>query len=132
MKHHLFTVVAIRRTDNEYLYRWSAVRTLIFVRDDWQCQICGSTHNLRAHHICPPLLFATLEAADQRTNLVTLCDPCHLGFHSAINRRITRFVEATLLWAVGAPIFWLARRRPLRAVARLLFLLIARHHIKQV
>ena len=48
----------------------------ILLRDRFKCQVCGrSDRVLQVHHVdCN-------RSNDQQSNLLTLCAPCHLGFH---------------------------------------------------
>jgi len=54
-------------------------------RDGYQCMICGSSGNLHAHHIVPFRSFGYIvgendnyKQANELTNLITLCEPCHI------------------------------------------------------
>lgn len=47
-------------------------------RDGYQCQACGSTKRLEAHHIIP----IAQGGAHTLDNLVTLCHGCHHGVHN--------------------------------------------------
>lgn len=66
--------------------RYKEWRKSVFERDDYTCQICevrGS--ELNAHHIK-----SYSENKEIRTNIsngVTLCKPCHVGFHKAYGRK---------------------------------------------
>ena len=51
----------------------------IIARSNYQCELCGATGRLNAHHIK-----AYASRADLRTKLsngIALCIPCHTGFH---------------------------------------------------
>jgi len=57
--------------------RWQKKRLKIFERDNWTCQICGSTENsLVAHHLW---YFTNTEPWDYDDSyLTTLCEACHI------------------------------------------------------
>jgi hypothetical protein len=59
------------RTDEQY----DLWKTLVFVRDGWKCQVCGSTENITAHHIRSYRHNPCLRT--DPANGITLCDPCH-------------------------------------------------------
>lgn len=53
-------------------------RLQVLRRDGHTCQKCGQQHaakHLEVHHVIPREWFGT----DHPTNLITLCQPCHLG-----------------------------------------------------
>jgi len=54
------------------LRKW---RVQVLKRDDHECQMCGATERLEAHHIRPKALYPDL--ALQVTNGVALCFVCH-------------------------------------------------------
>jgi hypothetical protein len=56
------------------------LRKLVFERDDWVCQICGSTKFLHCHHI-EGIHHNPIESADLDI-CVTLCKLCHRKVHS--------------------------------------------------
>lgn len=60
-------------------YQRKAWAKAVLERDNYTCQRCGSTENLRAHHIfwvseCPSV-------AGELWNGVTLCETCHIKEH---------------------------------------------------
>lgn len=55
------------------------LRKLVFKRDDYTCQKCGSTEHLHCHHI-DPVVFNPVESADI-DNCITLCANCHGEAH---------------------------------------------------
>ena len=55
------------------------LRELVFERDGWICQKCGSKDDLQCHHILPVKL-EPLESADV-DNCITLCRKCHIEVH---------------------------------------------------
>jgi len=54
------------------LRKW---RVKVLKRDDHECQMCGVTERLEAHHIRPKALYP--ELALQPTNGAALCFVCH-------------------------------------------------------
>jgi hypothetical protein len=54
-------------------------RKLVLERDNYTCQKCGSTENLKAHHIKPVKLYP-LESADVDNGII-LCGECHNKAH---------------------------------------------------
>lgn len=48
------------------------------VRDEYTCQVCGSTEGTQGHHIID---YQFGGAADE-DNIVTLCEECHQKVHS--------------------------------------------------
>lgn len=67
---------AIGRKNDEY----AAWRLAVFQRDDFICRRCSAGGRINAHHI---VNYST--ARDLRTvvaNGITLCAPCHRGFHA--------------------------------------------------
>jgi len=57
----------------------SELRWMVLERDNYTCQICGSTHNLHCHHY-EGIWQNQLESADI-DNCVTLCKSCHIKVH---------------------------------------------------
>jgi hypothetical protein len=51
-------------------------RKIVFERDGYKCQCCGTKKNLLAHHI------DCFRSNNSVTNLITLCTQCHLHLHS--------------------------------------------------
>jgi len=62
---------------------WTQQRKLAYNRDNGVCQHCGKKpqkgkRKFQVHHIKPFRLFdGDYEAANQLTNLITLCESCH-------------------------------------------------------
>lgn len=59
--------------------RYRQWRKAVFVRDKFQCQHCGTTKNLQAHHI--KSWMRSEELRYDVTNGITLCRKCHLNAH---------------------------------------------------
>lgn len=62
---------------------WKTNRRAAKKRDNRTCQACGShqsglSHTLEVHHIKPVRLFDNPNDANELSNLVTLCRPCHV------------------------------------------------------
>ena len=58
---------------------YAVLRQRVLQRDGWRCQRCGSLQNLEVHH----LRSRSRLGDDAEENLITLCNPCHRGLHSA-------------------------------------------------
>jgi hypothetical protein len=55
---------------------WKKLRKIVYERDDYQCQKCGtvaSTVRIHAHHIIP----FRISQSNELSNLTTLCERCH-------------------------------------------------------
>jgi len=63
--------------------RWWEIRREILNRDSFTCQICGSTYNLVVHHITPFREFNDESEANKLSNLITLCQSCHMRLENA-------------------------------------------------
>jgi DEAD/DEAH box helicase domain-containing protein len=75
---------------NEYGASWDRLRDRVKARDGYRCQACGLLENIRAHdvhHKMPLRLFASIEQANQLSNLVTLCSTCHQKAEMAVRVR---------------------------------------------
>jgi hypothetical protein len=55
--------------------RYRLLRNMVLKRDESKCQQCGTTSNLIVHHLDGN------NRNNDVANLVTLCNPCHLGLH---------------------------------------------------
>jgi len=59
---------------HEYGPNWPTQRQNALIRDDFACQICGTSENPQVHHIVPRREFADdYLTANQLSNLITLC-----------------------------------------------------------
>lgn len=75
----LTSAAKIIRAGNQYK-EW---RQLVFERDGWTCQKCGTKRSpFHAHHIFPFALFP--EHRHSVWNGITLCPPCHAAEHPEI------------------------------------------------
>lgn len=74
------------------------VRTKVFVRDRYQCRLCGKSNNLIVHHV-----YYRSEAKKQpwlhsSHNLITLCnEPCHLSIVHK-NKKKFKPILLGLIW----------------------------------
>ena len=65
-------------------------RKMIFVRDEYKCQCCGCgedgqiTNKLVVHHL------DTDRGNNSMSNLITLCEQCHLSLHQKFGKPILR------------------------------------------
>jgi 5-methylcytosine-specific restriction endonuclease McrA len=59
---------------------YDRLKTRILKRDGWKCQYCGSSTNLRVHH----LVYRSQLGADVSDNLINLCVACHRREHNQI------------------------------------------------
>jgi hypothetical protein len=68
---------------------WKAAVKAVWARDNATCQRCGKHHNTAAHRgtfdIHHIVSFAVAELRCEASNLVLLCEPCHLWVHSSNN-----------------------------------------------
>lgn len=77
-------------TDEERLMKrnypeYSEWRGRVFGRDKRKCQICGSSENINAHHILNYSKYRELRT--DIDNGITLCEDCHMEFHSIYGRK---------------------------------------------
>jgi len=52
---------------------------MVFERDNWKCQKCGSDKSLESHHIDPKSLNPGF--ANDMDSCITLCKDCHKEVH---------------------------------------------------
>lgn len=67
-------------SDGKYPENWDEIRRKVFVRDDHQCQRCGTKRGeseLHAHHQTP----ISKGGGHDLDNLITLCQGCHSKEH---------------------------------------------------
>lgn len=46
-------------------------------RDDYTCQVCGSTERVEGHHVFE----FCIGGAPHKDNIITLCHDCHVAVH---------------------------------------------------
>lgn len=68
---------------------WTKKREVILKRDNYQCRICGSKHNLQVHHI----KYSNDKKAWEYPNLdlITLCEECHKKVHADKNHELNPY-----------------------------------------
>ena len=69
-----------RTRETSKSFYWRKIAAEVRERDGHICNLCGKTpkHQVDVHHIIPARLFGTdYEAANQKTNLISLCRACH-------------------------------------------------------
>jgi DEAD/DEAH box helicase domain-containing protein len=92
---------------NYYGLNWNVQRNRARARDGYICQVCGvpeQDRNHDVHHKIPFRTFASYKQANQLSNLVTLCRPCHSRAELAVRMRSGLAGLATLLGQL-APLF---------------------------
>ena len=62
--------------------RFDEIRQAVFDRDGHKCVVCGSTENLRPHHLTYRNVYN-----ENLDDLVTLCNRCHSIYHNVENRK---------------------------------------------
>ena len=69
--------------------KWAEKREVILKRDQYQCRICGSHHNLQVHHI----KYSPGKKAWEYPNLdlITLCKDCHEKVHQDLNHELNPY-----------------------------------------
>lgn len=55
-----------------------AARKIAKERDNYTCQVCGSTENVEGHHLFE---YSYENGASAPDNIITLCRRCHLMVH---------------------------------------------------
>lgn len=68
---------------------WMAKRQERIALDNHKCKICGTTDNLRVHH----LSYSNLGNENVEDDLITLCCECHQNIHFTIDRCKNEFTE---------------------------------------
>jgi len=75
---------------NNYGPTWPAQRDRARARDGYRCQVCGTPEQSRTHdvhHKTPFRTFASSQAANQLSNLITLCPTCHRRAETVVRVR---------------------------------------------
>ena len=73
--------------------RWELVRLRVFARDGWRCRNCGRAGRLECDHVVP-----LRDGGDpwDKSNLQTLCRPCHIEKSARDGRGTGRRVIAQI------------------------------------
>ena len=70
--------------DHEYPDDWDEIRRAIYRRDGLACTECGATGCvLQCHHVIP----LSMGGGNEDSNLVTLCEECHIAEHPHMQTR---------------------------------------------
>lgn len=71
---------------------WEKKRNIILKRDQYQCRLCGSKHNLQVHHI----KYSSGKKAWEYPNfdLITLCEDCHQKVHADKNHDLNPYKKS--------------------------------------
>lgn len=73
---------------NDYGDNWEEIRQQVLKRDAYRCSLCGKTGSpalqLHVHHKKPFRSFSDPAAANDPSNLVTLCETCHQRVEQAV------------------------------------------------
>jgi uncharacterized protein with PIN domain len=79
------------------VFKHSKISKIIFMRDNYTCQLCNSVgKELNAHHIIPSSINDTLLL--EQSNLITLCRSCHKLAHNGGKwRTVDKEIQAKLL-----------------------------------
>lgn len=81
--------------------RWIVSTTqkpLVLKRDNYCCVLCGENKNLKCHHILPRKYISDSSKLHDITNLITLCEGCHLTkAHSGNYKKLDLLLTPTLL-----------------------------------
>lgn len=69
---------------------WYSQRRKVRERDNYKCQLCGIDEKqfgkqMSVHHIKPFVLCHDYLEANELSNLICYCEPCHRKIHSGIN-----------------------------------------------
>lgn len=60
-----------------YNSKWRSVKKEVKLRDENECQVCGSGKNLHGHHIKPVENFDEEDNAHFKENVILVCASCH-------------------------------------------------------
>jgi len=74
-------------TKRRYLQsqQWAYKRSQVLARDNYECQLCGSTSDLEAHHMKDYALIPN----EPISSIVTLCRHCHQHQHDTHGQLVT-------------------------------------------
>lgn len=56
---------------------WQSIKRAVLKRDNYECQECGAGGDLHVHHKTPFRMFDDADVANDESNLISLCPPCH-------------------------------------------------------
>ncbi len=71
-------ILSTRTRLNPLIRVHGALRKRILKRDNYECQECGCSKELKVHHKMPVIL----NGSNEEDNLITLCHTCHMGIHA--------------------------------------------------
>ena len=100
---------------NKYGSDWTQQRDRARSRDEFRCQVCGLEEGDREHHVhhkTPFRQFDSPKAANQISNLVTLCPSCHRRVETVVKLRSSLSGLAYVLNNI-APLFLMCDSRDL-------------------
>lgn len=106
-----------------YGSNWFEQRRKARKRDSFKCQDCALTEEeygmeLSVHHIVPFVYFDDYKLANNLSNLVSLCEPCHRVRHSGAGHP-RKFIEEKII-TQAKPTVFNAQREKAEEVFRLL------------
>ncbi|MCX6558684.1 MAG: HNH endonuclease [Candidatus Aminicenantes bacterium] len=69
--------------ENGYPSNWEEVSRAVRERDDYHCKSCGTEYQvLHVHHVIP----LSRGGSNNISNLITLCEKCHINKHPHMRR----------------------------------------------
>ena len=68
-------------------------RPIIFKRDEFKCQACGSKNQIHCHHIIEATNFENIEDSFTDDNLITLCNNCHYQVSHRSSKKEARRIK---------------------------------------
>jgi hypothetical protein len=74
---HTYYLYQRKKTESDYPIDWFQIRRIVLKRDNYKCCNCDTTKNLHVHHIVP----IKRGGSNKETNLITLCEKCHILLH---------------------------------------------------
>jgi hypothetical protein len=60
--------------------KWQSIKAAVLQRDQYKCQVCGSTSNLEVHHVT----YQGLGGNEELSDLATLCRFHHQSLHDRL------------------------------------------------
>ncbi len=88
--------------------RWHSIRRSVIARDK-VCKHCGDDGPMHVHHKIPFRVFGDKEVANQASNLVALCPPCHRKEDA--RTKWVSFSEGALCFSADSEMWQLARSK---------------------